>query len=390
MSSQRPPRRGLQAAAALALAALVLTGCNTSPMTTLDPAGTHAQNILDLLIPVAWAALGVFLVVEGILIYSVIKFRRRDDNAMPVQVHGNTRIEVMWTIAPALIVLVIAVLTFRTQAVNSAMPKDALRIVATGHQWWFRFDYPQQGVATASDMLIPVGRDVTVELHGEDVIHSFWVPRLAGKTDMIPNKTNYLTFRATEPGVFRGHCAEFCGEVHALMRFRVIAVEPAVFDRWIAAQRTDPVPPAGANPLAQSGTQVPVAPTAAAGAPTPAPAQAPAPTDPRARGQLVFLRKGCIGCHIINGVPQAVGRTGPNLTNLGSRYTLAGGTLQNTDENLASWLRDPGAIKPGNKMAGAVRPGTLTDQEIGDLVAYLNGMKLDVPLPADPDPIQYP
>lgn len=367
MSLHRPLRRGLQAAAVLMLTVLFLSGCQSSPMTTIEPAGTHAERILnDLLIPVAWAALGVFVVVESILLYSVIRFRRRGDT-MPVQIHGDTRIEVMWTIAPALIVLVIAVLTFRTQAVNSAMPKDALRVVATGHQWWFQFDYPQQGVNTANDMIIPVGRDVTVELKSDDVIHSFWVPRLAGKTDMIPTKTNLITFRATQPGVFRGHCAEFCGTVHAMMRFRVIALAPEEFDRWVAGERTVPVAPAGAT--------------------IPAAGQ-PAPSDPAARGQIVFVRKGCIGCHMINGVPQAVGRTGPNLTYFGSRYTIAAGVLENTDENLKRWLHNPDEVKPGNIMAGSVKPGTLTDEEINDLVVYLRGLKVDAALPADPDPIR--
>lgn len=366
MSLHRPHRRGLQAAAVLMLTVLFLSGCQLSPMSTLDPAGSHATNIYNLLVPVASAALAVFVVVESVLIYSVIRFRRRGDS-MPVQIHGDTRIEVMWTIAPALIVLVIAVLTFRTQAANSVLPKDALRVVATGHQWWFEFDYPQQGVDTANDMIIPVGRDVTVEIKAADVIHSFWVPRLAGKTDMIPSKTNLLTFRAEQPGVYRGHCAEFCGTVHAMMRFRVVAVSAEEFDRWVAGQRTAPVPPAGAT--------------------LPAAGQ-PAPSDAAARGQIAFVRKGCIGCHIISGVPQAQGRTGPNLTHFGSRYTIAAGVLENTDENLKRWLHNPDEVKPGNVMAGAVKPGTLTDQEINDLVVYLRGQKVDAALPADPNPIK--
>ncbi len=376
MSFFRPLTRGLRKAALPMLGAVALAGCGTSPMSTVDPAGTHAQNIFDLLIPVAWAALAVFIVVEGILLYSVWRFRRRGEATMPVQVHGNTRIEVMWTIAPALIVLVIAVLTFRTQAINSTLPPDALKVTARGWQWWFEFEYPQQGIVTASDLVIPVGRDVTVQLEAKDVMHNFWIPRLAGKTYMIPTKENYINFKPLEAGVYRAQCAEFCGEAHALMKFRVIALPQEEYERWVAAQRTVPVPPAGQE-------QPP-----AAGQPPQTPQQL-FPNDLAAQGQLVFTRKGCIGCHAINGNNRAKGNQGPNLTYFGSRYTIAAGVLDNTDENLARWLRNPNEVKPGNKMGAAIQAGTLTEDEISALVAYLQSMKLpDMQMPANPDPIQ--
>jgi cytochrome c oxidase subunit 2 len=353
--------RRVQTALLLTLA-LALAGCSTLPATTLDTYGDHARRIYDLLVPIAWMGLAVFILVEGILVYTVLRYRRRPDSPIPAQVHGNTRVEIMWTIAPALVVLVIAVLTFRTQAENSVMPADALQVTAVGHQWWFEFQYPGEGaegnaLITASDMYIPVGRSVTVSLEATDVMHNFWVPKLAGKTYMIPGKTNYITFMAEQPGVYRAVCAEFCGEAHALMRFRVIALEPAEFEQWLAQRRSAP------------------ALTAAAGL----------PGDP-ARGQAVFLdaRKQCISCHAVDGT-DARGVIGPNLTYYGSRLTIGAGILDYSPENLDRWLREAYHLKPGNLMSRVITPQwiatNLTDQEIADLVAYLDSMKTTVALP---------
>ena len=381
MSRYRPRARWLLMGIALLTSVLMLAACETAtPLSTIAPEGSNAENIYSLLKPVAVAGLVVFVLVEGLLVYTVFRFRRRSQ-AMPVQTHGNTRVEILWTIAPAIIVLVIAVLTFRTQAINSVQPPDALRIEVVGHQWWWEFKYPQQSIVTANDVYIPVGRDVTFVLNSVDVIHSFWVPRLGGKTDVIPNNTNYLTYRANREGVYYGHCTEFCGEQHALMRMRLIAVAPEVFDRWVANQQTPPVKPAGEYVVPTAVRRT----TPTPGVPTPTVAPTPTPfADPAARGQVTFIRKGCVSCHVIGGVPQAKGLTGPNLTYLGSRTTLAAGTMPNTPENLRLWLRDPGAIKPGNLMAAAIKPGVLSEQEISDLVAYLEGMKLNnVPLPPE-------
>jgi cytochrome c oxidase subunit 2 len=366
---------------ALLASALMLAACETdTPYSTLVSEGSHGQNILALLQPIAIAALVVFVVVEGLLIYSVVRFRRRAQ-VMPVQTHGNTRIEILWTIAPAIILLVIAVLTFRTQAVNSYQPPEALRVEVVGHQWFWEFKYPEQGIVTGNDLYIPVGRDVTFVLDSIDVIHSFWVPRLAGKTDVIPNNTNYISFRALKEGIYKGECAEYCGEEHALMRFRVIAVAPDVFERWVTEHKTPPARPAGDYVIPTAAPKQTTTPNAPK--PTAAPTATP-PADPAARGQITFIRKGCVGCHVIDGVPQAKGQTGPNLTYFGSRLTIAAGTIPNTPENLHSWLHDPGAIKPGNLMAAAIKPGVLSDQELTDLVAYLEGMKLNnVPLPPE-------
>jgi cytochrome c oxidase subunit 2 len=348
MSFRRRPPRWLLLAT-MAGAALILSACGADlPATTTSPAGTHARRIYELLVPVFWIALAVFVVVEAILIYSVIRFRRRPDSGIPTQIHGNTMVEIGWTIAPALILLVIAVLTFRTQAIQSVQPADAIRIKAIGHQWWWEFRYEDRSIVTAGDLYVPVGRDVTLELEAVDVIHSFWVPKLAGKTDTIPGKTNLITFQAEKEGVFRGFCAEFCGEQHAVMRFRVVAVQPDVFEQWLQEHSVAP----------------------------PAPSQ---------EVQQVFVSRACVSCHAIDGFEQAVGQTGPNLTYFGSRLTIAGGALPNTPDNLRRWLQDPEAVKAHNKMAATIGPGKvqLTPDEIELLVSYLGEQKVSIPIPAE-------
>lgn len=380
MQRRRSPVRGLFVVVSLLSSALVLSACSSEiPMSTLDTQGTHAQRILDLLVPIFWAGIAVFVVVEGILIYSVFRFRSKPTDGIPVQIHGNTTIEVLWTIAPALILLVIAVLTFRTQAANAVQPPDALKIRAVGRQWWFAFEYPDLGVVTANEMYIPVGRDVQITLDGQDVIHNFWVPKLAGKTYMIPNNTNYLVFNATQEGIYRGQCAEFCGESHALMKFRVIAVQPEVFDQWVQQQLAPPAEPSD-TPFTASGNAV----DTMTWTPTIDPAPGGALGGNPAAGRQVFINKACWSCHVISGVgeSQRGANNAPNLSYLGSRTTLAGGIMPNTPDLLAAWLYNPAAIKPGNLMSAVVKPGYLTDQEIKDLVAYLENQKVNIPLPA--------
>jgi cytochrome c oxidase subunit II len=370
----RTPRRLATRAlrlAALTTALLALAACAgpQATQTTVIPQGDHARRIYDLLVPIFWMAIAVFVVVEGLLIYTVWRFRRRS-NAIPAQIHGNTRIEILWTIAPALIVLVIAVLTFRTQAATAEItrnPQNAVEVTAVGHQWWFEFRYPGAGqdgadVVTASDMYIPIGRPVRVTLQGADVIHNFWVPKLAGKTYMIPGKTNYLAFTAEQPGIYRAVCAEFCGEQHALMRFRVIAVPEEEYQNWLAQYSTPPSAPAAA--------------TVSLGAVT---------GDP-ARGQAVFLEptNQCISCHAVAGT-SAQGIIGPSLTYYGSRQTIAAGVLPYSPENLSDWLHRAYEIKPGNLMSRVITQEwiqrNLSEQEIADLVAYLDSMKVSVNLP---------
>ena len=343
-------------------AMMLLASCAELPATTVYTYGDQATRILDLLTPVFWMAVGVFVIVQGALVYTVWRFRakKNDANTVPQQVHGNTKIERAWTIAPAIIVLIIAVMTFRTQAANTApiYDENAIEIHAIGHQWWFEFQYDEGAIVTAGDMYVPVGQNVRIKLDAADVMHNFWVPKLAGKTYMIPGKTNYIAFTANEPGIYRAMCAEFCGEAHALMRFRVIAVDPAEFAKWKEGYKAVPV---------SSGT-----------------VQVLGLTGDAARGEALFAdpKKLCITCHVIDGT-DAKGKIGPNLSHYGSRVTIAAGVLPYSTDNLAKWMHNPEEVKQGNIMGRVIKPGTLTDQEIADLGAYLDGMKLSVTLPAE-------
>lgn len=351
----------------LICAAVVLSACGENlPATTTYPAGDHAQRIYDLMVPIFWAALGVFVVVEGILLYSVLRFRQRSESdPIPAQIHGNTRIEILWTIAPALILLVIAVLTFRTQALNSVQPTDAMPIKVIGHQWWWEFQYADQKVITANDVYIPTGRNIQFQMTSVDVIHDPWMPKLAGKTDAIPGarNINYVSFKTDQPGIYRGLCAEFCGEEHAVMRFRVVAVPPEVFDAWVK-QHQQPVGPAIAPPSVGADRL--------------------GPGDP-ARGEKAFLnvKNLCITCHAIGGYKEAVGVTGPNLTYFGSRETIGAGALTNTPENLKRWIHNPGEVKPGNLMSKVITEGKISPQEVDDIVAFLESQTIPIEKPAE-------
>ena len=332
-----------------------LTACSYSPQSTLDPKSGTAVAEYDLLVPIFWAAVVVFVIVEALLVYSVFRFRARaDPNAIPTQFHGNTPLEIGWTIAPGIVLGVIFLMTAQTLSVVHSPPASAagtINVHVLGHQWWWEFQYPDfktadgKPVATASDLYVPAGWVVNYALESVDVIHSFWVPQLGGKTDLIPGHTNHGFFNAPQVGQYFGQCAEFCGEQHAQMRFRVFAQNTADFDTWIKAQQALPSPPSG---LAQQGADL-------------------------------FAASACVGCHSIGGT-KAVGLLGPNLTHFGSRTTIAAGMLDNTPDNLSKWLHNPEAIKPGNDMAGAMSTvsaqwGPDADKNIAMLVAYLEGLK---------------
>lgn len=374
---RKDAHKGAVLAGILASIAVLLTGCTNLPATTLYTYGDHATRILDLLMIVFWMAVVVFVVVQGALVYTVYRFRNKQDNApLPAQTHGNTRIEIAWTIAPAIVVLIIAVLTFRTQAANSVMPPEALKIRAVAHQWWFEFQYfdkdgagmqspivvdekTQPTILTATDLYVPVGLPVTIQLDAADVMHNFWIPKIAGKTYMIPGKTNYLTFTVAEPGIYKAFCAEFCGEAHAQMHFRLVALAPADYEAWKSGMMQAPV--VGSGTIQVRGL-----------------------TGDVARGAALFAdaKKQCASCHIISGT-EAKGKIGPNLTYLGSRTSLAGAILPYSVDNLAMWLHDPATVKQGNLMGRVIKKGFLSDQEVADLTAYLDSMKLSIALPAE-------
>lgn len=319
------------------LLTLLLSACSsTAPQSMVSPAGENAQMIYNLLQEIFWAAMAVFVIVEGLLIYAVIRFRRKAGEGLPAQIHGNTPIEVAWTVAPALLLLVIFVLTVRTLGAVSSPVPGKLNVKVIGHQWWWEFQYSDLNIVTANELHVPVGETVNLSLESKDVIHSFWVPQLAGKTDVIPGYENRMWIRVDQLGTYSGQCAEFCGVEHALMRFRVVAQTEEDFQAWVKSQQAAPA----------------------------------APTGEAARGAEVFARSACVGCHTIEGTP-GKGTVGPNLTHFGSRTTIAAGTLENTPENLARWLRDPQAVKPGNLMPNL----HLSEDEIAALVAYLESLK---------------
>jgi cytochrome c oxidase subunit 2 len=214
-------------------------------------------------------------------------------------------------------------------------PDDSVEVVAIGNQWWFEFQYPELGVVTANELHLPIGQSINVELRSVDVLHSFWVPQLSGKVDMVPGHNNRLWFTPEQTGTFLGQCAEFCGTSHANMRFRVIVETQADFDAWVASQNADAAPAQGA--LAEAG-----------------------------EGIATTI---CAACHTIRGTT-AAGQIGPDLTHLASRTTLASGMFDNDTDNLRDWLADPPDVKPGSKMPNL----NLTDEQLDQLVAYLQGL----------------
>lgn len=323
---------------AVALGAF-LTGCGRNlPQSSLEPAGPYAQKIHSLFVPVVLIAAGIFLLVEGALLYFLFRYRYRPGReTMPRQIHGSPRLEIAWTIAPAVVLAVVAVPTIRTIYELAERPTDALRVRVVAHQWWWEFEYPDLGIVTANELHIPTGRQILVELESADVIHSFGVPRLAGKQDNVPGRTNFLVLQADEPGTYPGQCFEFCGLSHANMRFRVIAQTREDFEAWVRAQRGPAAEPRGE--LAREGSEL-------------------------------FQTVGCAACHAIEGTP-AQGVLAPNLTHFASRSTFAGATYERTARNLARWLDNPDALKPGAKMPDlGLRP-----DQIEALVAYLQGLR---------------
>jgi cytochrome c oxidase subunit 2 len=431
MTATIRPRRRLHAALTAALA-LALAGCSADkyPNTIFEPTTEFNREVLSIFHSLFfWSAL-VFVLVEVALVYVMWRYRRREGAPEPRHVHGNTTLEIAWTLIPAIILIVIAVPTvraiFRTQA--KAVP-GALQVQVIGHQWWWEFRYPQYGITTANELYLPIGRTVNFELKTADVIHSFWIPRLGGKRDLVSNHTNYLWFTpdSVSENAFNGSCNEYCGASHANMRFRAFTVTPAEFEQWTIHQKSPAVfgaaPAAGATTapvtatttqgatqaIAQGNPQATTA-TTPAGAPVTAASytgftadKLPAYTVPTmpipdgitytpgltgdaARGQQIYSRSSCIGCHAIAGNPMSQGVIGPNLTHVGSRLTIAAGLYPNDEKHLALWIKNARVMKPGvimptlgkgefDPVLGTTLKSGLSDQEIADIVAYLHALK---------------
>jgi len=340
--AQRLIRRS-SVAAGLLLTSQMLIAQGTTP-STLAPVSTPAHQIVDLSVFVVAITGGIFLVVGGLLAVALYRFRARKTDPLgePAQIYGSTQIELAWTVIPVLIVVVLFLTTARIIfAIQDApKPKAALDVTAIGHQFWWEFRYPKYGVVTANELHIPVSSDAKpaatfLKLTSADVNHSFWIPQLAGKTDLIANQVNTMWMDPQKPGLYLGQCAQFCGSQHAMMLLRVYVDTPKQFDAWIENQ------------------------------------QLPAPQDTSEEaGRKVFERQACMNCHTITGTA-ATGRFGPDLTHLMSRATLASGAMDNTPANLRQWIKSPETFK-----RGALMPAMqLTDEQLDQVTAYLETLK---------------
>jgi cytochrome c oxidase subunit II len=379
----RLPRR---MAFVLPLLLLIAAGCSPEhyPQTGLRPLSDFARIGDDIQNTTFYWAVGVFVLVEGALLYAIFRFRGKPDDPEPRQVHGNTAIEIIWTVIPALILAAIAVPTVRGIFETNAIPKgpDVLTVEVVGHQWWWEFRYPELRLTTANEVHIPVGQTVLFRMGAADVIHSFWPPRFAGKRDVFPNRETRLWFKAEKAGEYPGQCGEFCGIEHGRMAFRVRAQTPDEFQAWVAhmqtlgpkraaAAATDSVRTASAGAAVQTG-KTQGATSQAGGQDTADAAQAAPPSDPAyAAGEKLFTAKGCVGCHSLQAVDAPKGMIGPNLANVGARTYIGAGSFKNTDETLARWIQNPQLLKQGVLMPNL----GVTPDEAKSLVAFLRAHK---------------
>lgn len=333
---------------ALGAISILAVSCGSAP-SAFDPRSTNASSIYNLIVVVFIIAAIVFLSVEGVLLYSAIRFSRKTGPGLPDQIEGNSRLEIGWTLLPAVVLLIVFFVMLRVLINLGYQPTSAaagdvsqiadgapLHVIVKGHQWWWEFDYPELKIVTANELHVPVNAIVNVDVESVDVIHSYWVPQLGGKMDAVPGHVNHTWFQTTQAGTYNGQCAEFCGIQHADMRFVVVAESQDQFNAWVQGQQ------AGAPTLSGAAAQ----------------------------GEQIFLSGACVGCHMVNGT-KAQGQVGPNLTHFASRSVFAGGILTNTPENLARWLQDPQAVKQG-----ALMPNLhLSQDQISQLVAYLTSLK---------------
>jgi cytochrome c oxidase subunit 2 len=315
-----------------------------SPTNIFAPASTPADSIFGLSTFVLAVTGTIFVVVFALLLYSVVKFRtrRNDDGREPPQVYGSNQVELAWTVIPILIVLALFLVSVRVIiSIQQAVPPEkALEVVVIGHQFWWEYRYPGLQIVTANELHVPVSdpqhpTPTFLQLLSADTDHSFWVPRLAGKTDLIPNHPNSTWIDPHQPGLYLGQCAQYCGTQHAKMLLRVYVQSRDDFERWVQEQR---------QPAHLS--------------------------DAAAQGRHIFETTACINCHAVAGTV-ADGRFGPDLTHLMSRDTIAAGAVENTPDNLRLWVRNPDAIKPGCLMPSM----QLNDQELDALTAYLETLR---------------
>ncbi len=345
---------------------LLLGGCSFDTIqSALDPQAPIPRAQIDLLIWVSWLSLFVILGVCGVLFWAIWRFRAKEgDDSIPVQSHGNTALEIGLIAVATVITILVIVPAVRTifatdgRIYTEDITEDDIVVNVLGYQWWWEFEYPDLGIVTANELHIPKGKRVILQMTSADVLHSFWVPKLSGKRDLIPNQNNQLWFvtdENTPEGVYYGQCAELCLGAHAYMRFRVIVDSEADFETWVNKFDSIEALEASTAPTVQQVQADPLV----------------------AQGELLFKQKGCAACHAIKGYAGGAPDK-PNLTNFGLRTSLAAGLLDNTPENLARWLRDPQEVKPTNRMPTlwtADNPDR--EAEIEALVAYLLSLGVD-------------
>jgi len=334
----------LSAAVVLAAACTQYAFAQNTNTSIFSPASTPSHSIFSLSMFVLAITGGIFVVVGGLIFYAAVRFRQRpdDDGSEPPQIFGSNQIELSWTIIPVLIVVVLFLATARMIfAIQDApQPAAALEVTAIGHQFWWEFRYPALHITTANELHIPVSsvdapRPTFLKLTSADVIHSFWVPRLAGKVDLLPNRINELWMDPQTAGLYEGQCAQFCGVEHAKMLLRVYADTPDQFAAWVKREQ-------------QQGMQDPAV----------------------AAGRHEFESQACMNCHAVAGT-SAHGQFGPDLTHLASRKTIASGAAENTTENLERWIADPDLIKEGSLMPSM----HLTPEKVREITAYLNTLQ---------------
>jgi cytochrome c oxidase subunit 2 len=342
-------RQGFSRVGALAGVALLVASCagaEDRPLTTFDPAGPFSEKIDGLFWLVFWIATAIFVLVEAGVLITVLLFRDREGAKEAKQLHGSPKLEVLWTVIPALILAGISVPTVSGVFDLTECGSDAIEVEVTGHQWWFEYHYSEADIDTANVMVIPVGQEVCARMTSDDVLHNFWIPALNGKRYLVPGQTTELRLQADEPGEYWGHCAEFCGLSHSLMRARVVAMEPGDYEAWLTEQQT--------------------------------PATLPAEGTPEWDGYQVYLSKGCTQCHEVrfdddsaSNVIAGDAFNGPDLTHFASRSVFAGAALpedgESYEQGLKRWLSDPPEVKPGSFMPNLA----LTEQEIDQLIAWL-------------------
>jgi cytochrome c oxidase subunit 2 len=307
-----------------------------SVLRVFTPDSPQARAIFNLGVICAIIFAVIYVIVAGLIVFALMRFRWREGVADPHQLAGNKRIEIIWTIIPFVIVVVLFVLTARTMTISDPPPAPKPDVVVIGHQWWWEFRYPDSGVVAVNELHIPVGKPLSLRLDSSDVLHEFWVPELTRKMTAVPGHPNHIWLQSDKPGTYLGICSEFCGTQHAWMHFYVIAEPQADYDAWTQAQ----LQPAAA------------------------------PQGEAAKGLAIFQQMSCASCHAIRGTPDNA-RVAPDLTHIATRLQLGACIVTNNPENLRRWLTNPQKVKPGALMPNF----NLTEEQVNELVAYFETLK---------------